>query len=218
MEPLNITPQIYNLRQEYAKEVLDEKKVNPNPFLQFNYWFDEAINANLPEPHAMHLSTSDVNGRVSGRIVLLREVNELGFVFYTNYTSRKAKEIAMTGFGSLTFFWQELERQVRIEGKIEKVAGKVSDDYFDSRPEGSKLGAWASNQSEKIESRAFLENKILNLEKEFEGKPIKRPDFWGGYCLVPDYFEFWQGRVSRLHDRVSFEKEKNQWVISRLSP
>lgn len=166
----------------------------------------------------MNISTVDSENRPSSRIVLLRDVNENGFVFYTNYLSRKAKEIKEKNFGAINFFWPELERQIRIKGELEKVSTKVSDDYFALRPRGSQIGAWASPQSSKIESREILEQNEKYFTEKFQNQAVPRPENWGGYLLKPDYFEFWQGRENRLHDRVSYEKKEDNWVIFRLAP
>jgi pyridoxamine 5'-phosphate oxidase len=209
---------ILQLRKEYSLAALDETHVNSNPFIQFNTWFDEALQAQLQEPNALFLATVDESNKPSGRIVLLREANDKGFVFYTNYLSRKGIEIATNPHASMTFFWQELERQVRIEGVLEKVPESVSDDYFARRPRGSQIGAWTSPQSKQIISRAELEEEEKRISALFEGKEVKRPAHWGGYCLVPHYLEFWQGRENRLHDRICFSLTNSGWSIARLAP
>lgn len=209
---------ILQLRKEYSLAALDETHVNSNPFIQFNTWFDEALQAQLQEPNALFLATVDESNKPSGRIVLLREANDKGFVFYTNYLSRKGLEIAANPHASMTFFWQELERQVRIEGVLEKVPDSVSDDYFARRPRGSQIGAWTSPQSKQINSRVELEEEEKRVLALFEGKEVKRPAHWGGYCLVPHYLEFWQGRENRLHDRICFSLTNSEWSIARLAP
>lgn len=210
---------ILQLRKEYSKEALDLSHLKTNPYDQFRFWMEEAIAAKIDEPNAMVLSTVGPNLRPSARIVLLRDVRDNGLSFYTNYESKKAKELSVNSYACVTFFWHELERQIRIEGKVEKLSEQESDEYFALRPRGSQLGAWASPQSSEINSREELEKSIEKLEKQFENKPIPRPHFWGGFLLNPDYFEFWQGRESRLHDRFRFISEgDNKWKYNRLAP
>lgn len=209
---------IRHLRQEYAHSVLEESALETNPFLQFRKWFEEAIQSEIPEPHAMTLSTVSSEGRPSSRIVLLRNFDENGFSFFTNYLSKKSKDISHNSFAALNFFWQAIERQVRIEGRIERVSEKESDDYFASRPRESQIGAWASLQSKSIESRSELEEQVIFYTKKFENVAVPRPSHWGGFIIIPDYFEFWQGRPSRLHDRISFEMKQQTWDIKRLNP
>lgn len=210
--------EISSIRREYLLQQLDENQVNENPVIQFEKWLEEAISAKVKEPTAMCLSTVGKNLKPSARIVLLKNTSDAGFSFFTNYESRKAGQIEENPNAALLFFWPELERQVRIEGRIEKVSEKESDEYFNSRPVGSRLGAWASPQSRAIENRAELE-KYLNLTNEFfGGKDPVRPTFWGGYRLIPEMFEFWQGRENRLHDRISFTLENGGWKIRRLAP
>ena len=205
------------LRENYQKGELLESMVAQNPLEQFKFWFKQAQDAKLPEPNAMFLSTVSQEGRVSGRVVLLKSVGE-GFSFYTNYLSHKGQDLAIHPKASLTFFWVELERQVRIEGEVKKISKEESEAYFRVRPRASQLGAWVSNQSTRIDSRELLEDRFAALEKEFEGKEIPMPDYWGGYELIPSYFEFWQGRPSRLHDRVIYELSNGLWKIGRLAP
>ncbi|RXK47592.1 pyridoxamine 5'-phosphate oxidase [Aquirufa rosea] len=205
------------LRENYQKGELVESTVHPNPLEQFKIWFKEAQNAELPEPNAMFLSTLGKDMRPSGRIVLLKYVDR-GFSFFTNYFSRKGGDLAHHPQASITFFWGELERQVRIEGHVEKVDEKLSKDYFQSRPRASQIGAWVSEQSTKIPNREFLEERYQALEKQFEGKDIPKPEHWGGYELIPHYMEFWQGRPSRLHDRVVYELIDGQWDRYRIAP
>ena len=192
--------------------------VNSNPIVQFDLWMKEALNADIPEPHAMNVSTVSKEGKPSSRIVLLRNFSENGFVFYTNYNSKKGNDISENNCAAINFFWPQLERQIRIEGKLQKVDSKISDEYFASRPHDSQLGAWASNQSEVLKNRQELEEKFAALEEKFAGKNVPRPEHWGGYCLVPDSIEFWQGRPSRIHDRIKFTTVNNEWKIERLSP
>lgn len=210
--------EINKLRLEYSKEILDEKMVNSNPIVQFDLWMKEALNADIPEPHAMNVSTVSKEGKPSSRIVLLRNFSENGFVFYTNYNSKKGNDISENNCAAINFFWPQLERQIRIEGKLQKVDSKISDEYFASRPHDSQIGAWASNQSEVLKNRQELEEKFEALEKKFAGINVPRPEHWGGYCLVPDSIEFWQGRPSRIHDRIKFTSVNNEWKIERLSP
>lgn len=209
---------ISKLRNEYTLNGLDASDVLPDPIAQFRLWFDAALNASVPEPNAMHISTVTAEGRPDGRIVLLKDVSEAGFVFYTNYESRKGRELIGQPFATLTFFYPELERQIRIEGHVEKVSANESDDYFNSRPRGSQIGAWVSHQSLVIDSRDVLENRQRELESQFLGQPVPRPPYWGGFRVVPDAVEFWQGRPSRLHDRIRYRKEAQNWLIERLAP
>ncbi|ABE32193.1 pyridoxamine 5'-phosphate oxidase [Paraburkholderia xenovorans LB400] len=207
------------LRKNYSLGSLDVGDVDRNPFRQFDTWFKQAVDAQLPEPNTMTLATVDPRGRPSARIVLIKGVDERGFVFFTNYESRKGRELAANPYASLLFYWIELERQVRVEGRIVKTSAEESDGYFASRPLGSRIGAWASNQSQVIESRSQLETR----EREFSllyGDQPPRPPHWGGYRLVPEAIEFWQGRPSRLHDRLLYTRsdEHSDWQISRLSP
>ncbi len=214
MERLN--EYLFAARKDYDKDQLSENQVNKNPFLQFESWFEEVKNSTIEEPYAMTLATCTQDGKPSARIVLLRRMTEKdGFVFYTNYLSRKGKEISENPFGALLFYWHEQERQVRIEGKIFKLKPEISDEYFQSRPRLSQISAIISPQSQKIPNRQFLENEVVKWDKV---ESLKRPDFWGGYQLIPNYFEFWQGRKNRLHDRIIFELVDNEWKISRLAP
>ena len=209
---------ISQIRTDYTLHSLDIGEVATQPMEQFNHWLQEAINAELPEPTAMHLSTATKDGKPSGRIVLLKGTNEDGFVFYTNYTSRKGKELEENPFGCINFFWVELQRQVRVEGIIERVAPQVSEDYFKSRPRGSQISALVSPQSQVVANRSILEEQVQMKEQELAGKDVPKPEHWGGYCLRPTQIEFWQGRASRLHDRLLYKKESNDWKIVRLAP
>jgi pyridoxamine 5'-phosphate oxidase len=206
-----------NIRNEYRLNVLSENNILKNPILQASAWLEEALKLSIPEPTAMNLATVSLNNRPSSRIVLLKGITENGFIFYSNYQSKKGIELENNPFASLTIFWKELERQIRIEGKVEKTSSKESDLYFNSRPIGSKIGAIVSPQSKKITSREELEDKQKILENAPESQ-ISRPENWGGYILIPDYIEFWQGRTNRLHDRLAFQLEGTKWEISRLAP
>ena len=197
---------------------LNETSVNKNPFIQFIKWYESVLNSNLNEPTAMMLSTADVNGNPSARIILLKEFDDSGFVFYTNYESRKGKDLKENPKAALTFFWDELRRQIRIEGRIEKISRETSKEYFSSRLSESQIGAWVSAQSTVIQNREFLENKFDELKEKFGNEEIPLPDFWGGYRLIPNYFEFWQGRENRLHDRICYKKGNNEWHIFRIAP
>ena len=210
---------IADLRRDYSHKSLSEKDVNASAILQFETWWNEALNSKIDEPNAMTLATASVDGLPSARIVLLKEFSEAGFVFFTNYESFKAQQLAENPKACLVFFWKELERQVRITGLIQKINGQQSDAYFNSRPESSRIGAWASPQSRVIESRNWLDEKFNELVKQMEGTEIKRPPHWGGYIVKPVVIEFWQGRPSRLHDRIQYTlDESGNWKIERLAP
>ncbi|MFC6999692.1 pyridoxamine 5'-phosphate oxidase [Rufibacter roseus] len=211
---------LQDIRKNYSLKELTTNAVADNPFQQFGVWMQEALEAQAAEATAMTLSTADAQGRPSARVVLLKELDSQGFVFYTNYLSRKGQQIEDNPFAALTFFWPALERQVRVEGRVEKVTDQLSDQYFHSRPIGSQIGAWASPQSQPIPNRAALANLEKEYTQKFEGLPeIPRPEHWGGYRVVPDRIEFWQGRPSRLHDRLVFKlQEDDTWKLQRLAP
>lgn len=205
------------IRTDYKKRELSESEVNTDPIGQFGAWFNEAIEGKLPELNAMTLSTVDSSGQPDGRIVLLKSYDEHGFIFFTNYTSQKGKDLDINPKASLTFFWQELERQVRIQGTVSKVSEEESDSYFSKRPLGSQIGAIASPQSQTIQNKEWLVAQYEQIEKEAGTNPT-RPKHWGGYLLNPTKIEFWQGRPSRLHDRLVYRKVGNDWQIKRLAP
>ncbi len=209
-----------NYRKSYEKSTLDEKGLPDSPFTLFSDWFKEVENAGgVEEANAMTLTTLGLDGFPKSRVVLLKEVEKTGFVFFTNYTSEKGKAISVNNKVCLSFFWPNLERQVIIKGVAKKISDEKSTSYFKSRPRGSQLGAWASDQSEKIPSREVLEDKLTSLELEYQDKEIPKPSFWGGYIVEPTSVEFWQGRPNRLHDRIRFSiSENTKWSIDRLSP
>jgi len=207
---------IASIRKQYSKATLDEHSLAANPFVQFKTWFEQALDCQLDEPTAMHLATVEPNGRPSGRIVLLKGFSEEGFVFFSNYLSRKGLALEKNPHASLTFFWSELERQVRIEGTVTQTTAQASEQYFKSRPVESQIGAIISPQSQKISKQTLLDTYQLYQEKP---ALIQRPMHWGGFVLQPDYFEFWQGRPGRLHDRLVFDKiETKDWQTYRLAP
>lgn len=208
-----------DLRKEYMQRGLDEGDVDANPFRQFAAWFDEARAVSPIEPNALALATVGAGGRPSLRMVLLKGADERGFVFYTNYESRKGRELADTPWAALTFFWPEMERQIRIEGRVEPVSAEESDAYFHSRPVGSQLSASASHQSEVIAGREELEQRVAALSAQYQDQEIPRPANWGGFRVIPDAIEFWQGRANRLHDRLRYRLlASGDWQIERLSP
>jgi pyridoxamine 5'-phosphate oxidase len=212
------------LRREYAREVLNRDHVADDPIEQFQDWFDEALNAEVEEPNAMTLSTAAPDGTPSARIVLLKGVDERGFRFYTNYDSRKGTELDQNPHAALVFWWAPLERQVRIEGSVERLPDDESTEYFRSRPRGSQLGAWASPQSRVVESREELEDNLQSVTDEYEDEPVPRPPNWGGYVVRPTQIEFWQGRPNRLHDRLRYRRPDTDsngsaaWTLERLAP
>jgi pyridoxamine 5'-phosphate oxidase len=210
---------IAHLRREYQSEVLLEKKAPRNPFKLFQYWFTEALKSKVFDANAFALATISRKGIPSNRIVLLKGFDHRGFIFFTNYRSQKGQEISHKAVASLLFFWPELIRQVRIDGKVEKISSKESDAYFKTRPRGSQIGAWASDQSEAVPDREFLEKREKELEAKYLGKTIPCPPYWGGYRVIPNSIEFWQGRPNRLHDRLRYARQsKGVWHMQRLSP
>ncbi|WP_231459652.1 pyridoxamine 5'-phosphate oxidase [Pedobacter sp. Leaf132] len=209
---------LQNLRQDYKSATLDESDVDNNPITQFKKWFDNAVEAQIYEPNVMTLATADKSGKPDARIVLLKGVDEDGFRFFTNYLSAKGKELKRNPYAALVFFWPDLERQVRIEGTVEKLDKETSEEYFITRPVASQIGAVASPQSQVIPNRAFLEEKFEELKTKSDGKSIAKPAHWGGYIVKPTRIEFWQGRRSRLHDRINFELVKGAWIKNRLAP
>jgi len=210
---------IREIRKEYIQESLDEKHMHTSAIQQFQVWWNEALKSEIQEPNAMTLATASADGLPSARIVLLKDFDEKGFVFYTNYNSFKGQQLAENPRACLVFFWKELERQVRITGVTTKVSAIESDEYFNIRPEGSRIGAIASPQSQVISNREWLESEVKQLQNKFSSDAIKRPEHWGGYRLMPAIIEFWQGRPNRLHDRLQYTlQEDASWKIERLAP
>ncbi len=210
--------EIADIRKDYKQRSLLEADVKPDAIEQFGIWWNEAVSSQIDEVNAMTLATASLNGVPSARIVLLKGYDNLGFTFFSNYNSHKAKEIADNPFVSLVFFWKELERQVRVEGTIEKISEEDSDIYFQSRPYGSRIGAWASPQSQVIPARELLENNYQELNEQYNNGDVPKPPHWGGYIVKPVLIEFWQGRTSRLHDRLQYTLLNNSWKIERLAP
>ncbi|SDZ91118.1 Pyridoxamine 5'-phosphate oxidase [Arachidicoccus rhizosphaerae] len=208
---------IADIRTEYKQLTLSKSDVEQDPFNQFDKWWKQAINAEAGEVNAMTLATATQDGLVDARIVLLKNIAENGFVFFTNYDSSKGRQLEQNPNAALVFFWKELERQVRVKGKVHKVSTALSDQYFASRPHGSQIGAWSSPQSQPIASRSVLQDNEKKYGEKFPDQ-IPRPEHWGGYVLIPDSIEFWQGRPSRLHDRILYTLTQNSWQISRLAP
>lgn len=211
---------IADLRQNYTLAGLSETDLNSNPIEQFDIWFQQALAADLIEPNAMTLATATPDGKPTARIVLLKGVSERGFVFYTNYESQKGQQLIANPYAALVFLWDKLERQIRIEGKVEKLTAEESAQYFHSRPKASQLGAWASDQSRVIPNREVLEQKLADLKEQYSGDAtVPLPEHWGGFRVVPNRIEFWQGRPSRLHDRLVYDLQADgNWSIDRLSP
>lgn len=209
---------IAELRREYSQQALAKSEVCENPIDQFTEWFEQAFSADLLDVNAMTLSTASKQGKPSSRIVLLKGIDESGFRFYTNYGSRKGRELKENPHAALCFYWAPLERQVRIEGEVERLSRSASGDYFEQRPRESKLGAWASKQSSQVSSREELEKQFQEIKQKFKNKEIPLPDFWGGFLLHPQRIEFWQGRKGRMHDRICYEKSDTEWNIFRLAP
>lgn len=206
-----------DMRREYKKIRLSEKNINPDPLVQFKKWFEEAVEDDFKDPNSMTLATATTSGKPSARIVLLKEFDSRGFVFYTNYKSRKSQELLANPYASLLFYWDKLERQIRIDGCVEKISRKESEEYFKTRPLKARLGAWASNQSSVIKDRSVIVKAFFKYLLKF-GKNVPLPPFWGGYRLIPYEFEFWQGRPNRLHDRIRYSKQKDIWKMERLAP
>ncbi|AKG23608.1 pyridoxamine 5'-phosphate oxidase [Calothrix sp. 336/3] len=210
---------VAELRKDYTLQDLKETEVDTNPVIQFKTWFDQALAAQIIEPNAMTIATTTRDGKPSARMVLLKDFDERGFVFFTNYHSQKGQELIDNPQGAIVFWWAELERQVRICGTVEKVSEQESDYYFNSRPQNSRLGAWASEQSEVIPYREILEEKLELLQEKYANTEIPRPPHWGGFRVIPTEIEFWQGRASRLHDRLRYSRQEDgSWKIERLSP
>ena len=209
---------IAHIRREYLNEDLVEKKTPQNPLVLFKRWFKEALKSEVMDVNALALATVSKKGIPSNRIVLLKGLDDQGFVFFTNYQSQKGKEISHRAVASLLFFWPQLIRQVRVDGKVQKISAKESDAYFKSRPRGSQLGAWASEQSEVVPNRDFLEKSMKALEEKYKNQVIPRPPHWGGFLVIPQSIEFWQGRPNRLHDRLRYVRQGRSWCRERLAP
>ena len=210
---------IADLRQNYTQAGLSEEDLNADPIEQFNLWFRAALDADMLEPNAMTLATATPDGKPTARIVLLKGVDKRGFVFYTNYKSQKGQQLIANPYAALVFLWDKLERQIRIEGKVVKLDRAESIEYFHSRPKASQLGAWASNQSSVIPSRDVLEERLADLKTQYQDKTVPIPEHWGGFRVIPNRIEFWQGRPSRLHDRLIYDlQDDGSWQVERLSP
>lgn len=213
-----LSDKIAQLRQDYSAEPLTKDTVDKNPFKQFESWFQEGLNAELLEPNAMTLATASKKGIPSARTVLLKHFDDKGFTFFTNYNSKKAKHLEENPNAALLFAWLPLQRQIKIQGRVEKISTADSLKYFLSRPAGSQLGAWVSEQSSVISSRSILANKLEEIKQKFKNKEVPLPSFWGGYKVIPTTIEFWQGQPSRLHDRIQYTLADNKWKIERLAP
>lgn len=209
---------IGKFREEYGIGSMVESQMDTDPLKQFKIWFEQAIHAQVPEPNAMTLATADTKGQPSMRIVLLKEISEQGLTFYTNYQSRKAHDIAENPWAALNFFWYSMERQVRMEGSVQKVSREQSEAYFQTRPRGSQLGAWVSPQSQVIPDRDHMEKKLQQYQERYRDQDIPCPPHWGGFLLKPHLIEFWQGGAHRLHDRLQYRIENNGWSLCRLAP
>ena len=216
---MQISTDLATIRKDYRLQSLSEEDVDTNPIKQFEKWFQQALASGIEEPNAMTLATSTTDGKPSARIVLLKGIKDNGFVFFTNYESKKGKQIHDNPFAGIVFFWKELERQVTIQGEIKKVGGQESDEYFASRPLESRIGAWSSPQSQVIENREVLEKNVAYYSDKYQSQNIPRPSHWGGYILMPTLIEFWQGGAGRLHDRLQYSIDAtNSWIIKRLAP
>ena len=207
-----------SIRRDFSSRPLDDNSIKNDPFDQYAIWFEEAVGAQVPDPYAACLSTVDSENKPSSRMVYIRDIIDGSFIFYTNYQSRKGADIALNPYVYLNVYWVELERQIRVQGKIELIDLKISDSYFKNRPRESQIGAWASDQSNILSSRQELMDKYSYFENKYHNKDVPRPPHWGGYKILVDQFEFWQGRPNRLHDRIIYHKEPNKWRIDRLSP
>ena len=209
---------LFEFREEYQKGALKESEMMPNPMAQFHQWLQTAIESDIAEPNAMTLATCSTTAIPSARVVLLKEITDNGFVFFTNYLSRKGRELVENPLAALVFDWHEIERQVRVEGKVQKLSDADSDAYFDERPHQAKMGAWTSPQSQVLKNREELDNLQTFYENKFNNNAIPRPPHWGGFILLPETIEFWQGRPSRLHDRMVYRKDQDDWHLQRLAP
>lgn len=213
----NIRKEIEKMRRDFDYGTLSEEDVPKNPIKLLKRWLNDAVELNITDANAFVLGTC-VNNEPDSRVVLIRDIHENGLHFYTNYSSKKGQDLRLNPKASVNIFWADLDRQIRMSVEVEKLSDKTSDAYFKSRPRASQIGAWASNQSSKLKSRSVLEDRIKEIEDRFKGKEVSRPDFWGGFLLKPVSFEFWQGRKSRLHDRIAYEKDGEVWVTKRLYP